>query len=159
MKKIILTALVLGLLPLTAFASKRECFRYMTNLDRAEVLMQKKCNIVLRDSGNNPVKTVSACFTKLKNQFRGKISYALTTDVVLDDIKSSKDVVILNTTNAIETDLFITIDLFSGSPELFTFIQEAIVYDKLNNTLSIAQQKRFIIGWWNEKYDLELQCQ
>ena len=157
MKALILTFIGLSLFSLSTYAAD-DCLRYFSNADRAQIVMKKECSMILRDSSNKPVKTVKACFTKIEKQFSGKTSYGLVVDLVHDNARNSKGVVIVNTVKALENDNLISIDLLTGSPELMKLTQNDLVFDKLNNTLSIKQKTRSYFSGWKKKYNLELQC-
>ncbi|MBT3583977.1 MAG: hypothetical protein HN509_03640 [Halobacteriovoraceae bacterium] len=130
----------------------------MSHADRAVITYQKNCQIILRDSGNKEVASVDACFTKIKNQFPGKISYGLVADLVLKGSKKRKGLVITNTTKASEDSKSIKIDLLSGSPELFQFTHTRLEFDKQSETLSIHQNKRRYWSSFKNHYNLLLQC-
>lgn len=135
-----------------------DCLRYFSNADRAQIVMKKDCSVILRDSSNKTVKTAKVCFTKLKKQFTGKTSYGLVADLVHDDSRNSKGLIIVNTIKALENENMISIDLLTGSPELMKLTQNDLVFDKLNDTLTVKQKTKSYFSGWKKKYDLELQC-
>ena len=123
-----ITLIIMALISITTSANV-ECLKFMVNVKNAKVLMQKRCKLIIRDASEKEVFKADTCFTKLENQF-DKISYALTGDFIYKDGK--KESTIVNTTNAIETDQDIKINILSASPELFTQYKENIVFDKHN---------------------------
>ena len=158
MKISILTMIGFSLLSLSAFAAD-DCLRYFSNADRASIIMKKTCSVIIRDHSNKPVKTVSACLTKLENQFQDKISYGLVADLIHDDANSSKGIMIVNTIKAAENQNLISIDLTTASPELFwKKTRNILVFNKLNKTLSLVKKTKGVFTSWKEQYNLELQC-
>ena len=58
-----------------------DCLRYMVNRDKAEIIWQKRCRVVLKDEGRKEVDSINVCFSKVTKQFKDKTSYALVADI------------------------------------------------------------------------------
>lgn len=157
MKILILTLIGLSLFSLSTYAAD-DCLRYFSNADRAQIVMKKDCSLILKDTSKKSVQSVRACFTKIEKQFTGKTSYGLVADLIHSDSRNSKGVIIVNTIKGQEDGEKISIELLTGSPELMKLIQNELVYNKLNDTLTIKQKTRSYFTGWKKKYDLELQC-
>lgn len=155
MKKTLLIGL-LSFTSISAFAVD-DCLRYMSNTRNAEIIMKKQCDLVLEDTGKNKVHSIEVCFTKIKNQFKNKISYGLVADIQKQTGRVRSDVMIVNTINAKEDVKNIAIDITTMSPEqFFKRTRSQIKYNKESNTLSIVEDQGIVS--LKNTYKLKLQC-
>lgn len=134
-----------------------DCLRYMSHAKRAEIIYKKKCDIILQDNGKNTLASIDLCFTKIKHQFHGNISWGIIGDLVKESGSFVDDTILFNSKDAIENPSEVIMDAKTMAPELlFQRTNYKITYHKLNETLAIKiDQGHFKIS---NKYNFILQC-
>ena len=133
-----------------------DCLRYMSK--KSKMIWKKSCQTILEDRSRNEVESIDLCVGKFT--LKGKEFFVINGDIVKKDGYIKKDVIISTAkigSEAKETNLTISFDKRTASPELFKKYRHIVSYAKDTDTLTIQNSEGLFR--LKEKYYLEIACE
>ncbi|MFA6238748.1 MAG: hypothetical protein WC635_15540 [Bacteriovorax sp.] len=116
-----------------------DCLPFYTGSKNAEIVWQKKCDVITEDEGPVRITNATACLTELIKAYpKAQKTIALSVEMTRDG-RSYREVIINYVNNAVIDGDKIVFDQETASPELMRRYRTQVQYDKSTDELTIKK--------------------
>lgn len=119
-----------------------DCLPFYTGSKTAEIVWQKKCDLILEDEGPVRIQKAQACVTELADAFRGAPkTIALSVELRRETGRTYNEVIINYSHNAVIDEEKVIVDQETASPELLRRYRTQLHYNKTTDELTIKRDE------------------